>query len=135
MEQEKEENKAKKSTKAEIELRIQTVIEWILQGITYNEIVRYSASKWNIASRQVDNYIKTAKEEIKSCSDLEKEEQITLAIARYNDLYRKNYSIKDYKECRGVQDSLNKMLGLNEAEKLDLTDNRTFKIGYGKPEE
>lgn len=109
-----------KSTKAELELRVKSVVSWILQGRSYKDIVRYSSKNWNISSRQVDNYVKIAKEEIKASTNITKEEQITIAIARYNDLYLKNYTEKDYKECRGVQDSLNKMLGLNEAQKIDL---------------
>lgn len=113
--------KAIKSTKAEVELRVQTIVKWILQGRSYTDIVRYSAKNWGISSRQADNYVKMAKDDVKATTKITKEEQITLAIARYNDLYLQNYTGKDFRECRNVQDSLNKLLGLNEAEKIDIT--------------
>lgn len=108
-----------KSTAAEIELRVQMIVAMILQGYSRADIVRYCAKKWKIESRQSDEYLLKAKAQIKLSTDISKEEQLELAKARYGDLYQKNYKTQDFKECRAVQDSLNKMLGLNEAEKVD----------------
>jgi hypothetical protein len=121
---------ANKSTDAEIQLRVQTVTAMILQGYSRANIVQYGSKKWKVTERQVDDYISASKAEIKASTDISKEEQIELAKARYNDLYQKNYKSFDFKECRAVQDSLNKMLGLNEAEKHDLNVSGVFEIGY-----
>ena len=110
-----------KSTNAEIELRVQTVIQMHLQGFSRIDIVRYAAKKWNVASRQTDEYLLKAKEGIKEIASGSKEEQIRTAIARFQDLYQKSYKNQDYKLCQVIQESINKLLGLNAESKLGIT--------------
>jgi hypothetical protein len=85
------------------------------------EIVQNISKLHNISERQVDNYIAKGYKELASNRQKYKELLITQSITRFNDLYERNKKIADYRECRQVQDSIVKLFGLNEAEKVDVT--------------
>ena len=110
-----------KSTNAEIEVRVQKVIDMVLDGFSRADIVRYAAKNWKLQSRQVDDYLKAAKEGIKEIAAPEKGEQTQTAIARLNRLYQKCHANGDFRTCLAIQESLSKLLGLNEALKTDIT--------------
>lgn len=111
-----------KSTNAEYNLRIQTVYEMIIKGATRPYILRYAAKEWGTASRQVDTYIAEANKIIKTLfSDEKKEDIINKHRAKLADLYVKNYTIEDFRECRQVLESERKLIGLDDAKKIDHT--------------
>lgn len=51
-----------KSTQAELDLRVNEVYEQIIAGRSRGNILQYSAENWDVSERQVDNYIKKARE-------------------------------------------------------------------------
>ena len=109
---------AQKASIAEYEIRVDTVAEMLVKGCKRPEILRYSASTWDISVRQTDEYIANARSRIDEVNAESLKEQVSIALARYNDLIKKNYQIQDYRECRAVQDSINKLLGLEAAIKI-----------------
>ena len=110
-----------KSTDAEVRLRVQTVAEMLIKAQSRQDIFRYNSENWGVTQRQCENYIAKAWEIIKENSDREVESQIQLAINRYENLFKKSYKIQDYRECRQVQKDKVDLLGLAEAQKIDLT--------------
>ena len=111
-----------KASNAEIELRIQTVAEMLIKATGREKILRYCADNWNIQERQSDEYISRALDKIKKNREfIDIQQEIDLQKARFEDLYGKNYIIQDYRECRQVLDSIAKLLGLNEPEKLNIS--------------
>ena len=111
-----------KATNAEIELRIKTIYEMTVKGCSRKYIVRYSAENWNINERQVDDYLKRVYTEIKETyNDDYKKSLLDKHIAQLEDLYVKNYTIEDFRECRNIIESKNKMLGLNAPDRIDTT--------------
>ncbi len=102
-----------KSTNLEIETRIQVVMKMTLQGFAKPDIVRFSAQNWKVKSRQIDNYILKAKNEIQAIAATRKEEMTYLAVARFEDLYQKAYKNQDWARCESIQGNINKLLGLN----------------------
>lgn len=120
-----------KSTDAEIELRIATLYEMIVKGSSYVYIVRYASTEWKISSRQVDTYILKAKEQIKETYGQEyKETILSNHLAQLENLYEKNYTIEDFRECRNIIDSRNKLLGLNAPDKITLGGENIIKISF-----
>lgn len=121
-----------KATNAEIELRVSTVSEMLIKGQGRDKIIRYGSENWNVGERQIENYIAKAWDKIEKNTDYQLAQEIHLARARLEDLYSKNYTIQDYRECRQVLDSLSKLLGTNQPEKteskthheIELTDNQ-----------
>lgn len=108
-----------KSDNVELNRRINIIAEMLLKGFSKEKIVRYSSENFNVGERQTETYILKAKETIKQVADKNVEMNIALALGRFNDLYEKSYKIQDYRECRQVQESINKLLGLNEPEKVE----------------
>ena len=115
---------AKKATNAEIEFRIATLYEMVVKGATYSYIVRYASEEWDITSRQTDTYLKRVYEQIKDTYDDDyKKRLLTVQLAKLDELYQKNYTIQDFRECRNVIETINKMIGLDAPTKTDITTN------------
>lgn len=113
---------AKKATKAEVELRIATLHEMVVKGATYNFIVRYTSQEWEISRRQTDTYLKRVYKQIqKTYGDDYKKRLLDVQIAKLDELYQKNFTIQDFRECRNVIETLNKMIGLDAPTKIDHT--------------
>lgn len=110
--------KKEKASNIEADQRREVIFEMILKGYRRSQIIRYCAETFSIGERQTENYISQVYDDFAERMEKRKEAQIGLALARYNDLYQKNYNIQDYRECRAVQDSINKMTGINEPEKI-----------------
>jgi hypothetical protein len=110
----------KKSTNAEIELRIATVYEMYLKGCSRPYIVRYGSEIWGITDRQIDEYLERAKQILKENFGLKyKEELLSKHLAQLDDLFVKNYTIQDFRECRNLIETKNKFLGLDAPTKQE----------------
>lgn len=96
-----------------IEMRIQIVTKMYLTGYTRAEIARFIAVSWELKTRQADNYILIAKKAIKEIADEEKEYYKCLAYARFEDLYKHAYRDGNIATCQSIQNSINKLMGLN----------------------
>ena len=55
-----------KSTKIEVDMRVNRVARLLANGAVRSEIVQYAANEWGVADRQTDNYIARARELIGS---------------------------------------------------------------------
>ena len=117
-----------KSTNAQLELRVSTVAEMIIKGQGRDKILRYGSKEWNVSDRQIDEYLAKAWEKIGRNTDYDIKREIKLQRARFEDLYQKNYTIQDYREARQVLDSIAKMLGLNQPEKLNMSGEIELKV-------
>lgn len=121
-------NKIAQSNAQIIEGRIELVATLLIRGLTRSQIIKLTLNpsgkyNWDVSNRQVDQYLSRARALIKKNTKASKKQFFDMAVARYQDLYLKNYNSDDYRECRAVQDSLNKLVGVNEPEKTDLTTN------------
>ena len=101
---------------SELENRIFEVTKMILSGYSKRAFLIQHISKttnWNVCDRQVDNYIKGAKELIKesfSKEDLDLEK--SMALNRLEGLYTMNLKIQDYNQCRALIMDRAKLLGI-----------------------
>ncbi len=104
-----------KSTEIEKLKRVQIVEEMILKGCNKPFIVRYASENWQIKERMCEKYIQQASQKIKKDFEVtfDKEEFKSEVFGRFQDLYRKNYTIQDFRECRNILKDLREMLGLN----------------------
>lgn len=113
-----------KATDAEIQLRLDTIYEMVVKGASRKYIVRYCSENYKISSRQTDEYLSRVYDEIKSTFTTEdKQSIISKHLAQLENLYQKNYTIEDFRECRNILDSISKLIGLNAPEKTDITTN------------
>ena len=115
-----------KSTDAEVQLRINHIYCMVVQGDSRKDIVRYGSKTWDVSSRTIDEYLAKVHEEIKETYGKDyKEAIISKQLVQLDDLYKKNYSNEDFKECRSLIETKSKLLGLNEPEKKQIANEET----------
>jgi hypothetical protein len=126
--------KLEKATIAESEMRTALVLEMLIKGCSKTYIVRFCAEKFKIRLRQTEVYIAKATYEIKETyGEKYKENIIEKQLAQLDDLYVKNYTIEDFRECRNLIESKSKLLGINAAIKTDITTGGE-KLNTSKPD-
>jgi hypothetical protein len=110
-----------KATDAEILRRVATVHKLLVAGASRASIQQYAINAWGLSESPVDVYISRAKETIKEQTDRDKESNLSMAIARMNDIYQQCYAAKNYKGAITAQVEINKLLGLYAPVKQELT--------------
>lgn len=118
------------ATIPEVELRVERVINLILNGAQRAEIVQFCADEWNVKDRQADNYISKASEYIKTITKDNQEVWIAKAKYRLEDLYKTARMKQDLKTCLSIIDTANRVLGY---EKLNIDHNGSISL-LSKPE-
>lgn len=78
-----------KSTAAETSLRVEKVVEFLLQGWSRRKICEYALNEedWGVSESQIDRYIKKARLEIKAQSEKNIATDYALAVVRLEYLY------------------------------------------------
>jgi len=109
-----------KSTKSEVNERVNTISEMIIDGVPHNEIIQNISTKYNISDRQVYNYIKKAQELIQETTKHNIHVEICKAQRRYEKIYNKAIKDKNYKIALGAQRSLCELFGLNQPRKFEI---------------
>ena len=84
----------KKSTNLEVDWRVQAVYQKIVDGWSMNQICQEGSEKWNVSTRQVERYIKSARELIHRDASINREALMAEAFAGYR-------SIRQASEARG----------------------------------
>lgn len=115
--------KGKGQIDSHVQHRVDQIIEAIEDG-TYvrRYIFRKVAKNYDkLSTRTFDNDLEKAWEQIREFIKPQRKDMIANAIMRLEGLFKKNMKIQDYREARQVQEAINKMLGLNEAQKIDHT--------------
>ena len=115
-----------KSTKAEIEQRVNEVYDLLISRITYQAILSYGASKWGVKERQMNVYIARARERLRELNRESEEERLASAMASYNSLFARQVAEKDYKGARQTMDSIIRLQGLSGK------DRKNPQIGLGQ---
>jgi hypothetical protein len=112
---------AKKATKAEVKQRTSQIIKMMTLGVSRADICQFASDNWQIDDRTTDRYIKRANDYFAETSVIDRDEQIGIAMRRYNDLYQKNMRIDDYKAALATQKELSNLLGLNAPKRTEHT--------------
>lgn len=99
----------------EIQKRIFAIAKLILEGYVKRAFLLQKISEfdWGVTERQIDNYIKSAKELISNQfdeNDLSLEKDI--ALNRLESIFTMNMKIQDYREARNTIMDKMKLLGL-----------------------
>lgn len=114
-----------KASNAQMDKFLETVIEMIVKGFTRTDILRYFTENEKLELRRsessVDIYIKKARKEIIKRFQPEREKLMADSLAKLTNLYKKNYEIQDYRECRQIIETLGKLTGINAPEKTEIT--------------
>jgi hypothetical protein len=79
---------ARKSTKDEIQNRVNEVYGLLLRAWNHNQIVQYGSEKWEVSERQVRDYLAEARKLIALDAELERPQWLEAALARLQDYER-----------------------------------------------
>jgi len=102
-----------KGTNAEVAQRVQAVREWLLEGNTRSDILRYTTS-WKITDRTVDEYMARATDEIKEINDIDFKTNRSLVLKNLWETYGRAKEAKNLKEQKGILDSIARICGLEK---------------------
>jgi hypothetical protein len=102
-----------KDESATIDAIVSEIAEMIVMGHGRSAILRYSAEKWGYKSRWTEELVARARELIAADTAEERKDSIVKGIARMEMLFLKNIQRGAYAEARKVQETLNKLMGLN----------------------
>ncbi len=105
--------KAKKSSVAEVERRVQEVLRIRLDGAALHDVVQYATEmKWDVSERQVAHYIRRADDLLVERNDRNRRRLLARHCAQRESLYARAVNGADYRTALAVIDSLAKMQGL-----------------------
>ena len=122
MEKESKSPAGRKTTEVEYEERMVRVFELMLYERLNSIEFRNKASKeFGITTRQADNLWKDAKDRLKLRFEDEREELLSSQIERYFDLLNRCRDSNNRRVEKEVLDSLTKLFGLENTQKLDIT--------------
>lgn len=95
----------------------------LLQSYSRSQIIQIVSEKHKVSDRQIDNYIKAARD--KFTKDIEIDFNVKKAeiLAQYQDLYQQSYEIEDYKACKSILDEISNIYGVKAATKIQLEGN------------
>jgi len=87
---------AKKSTNIEIDERINTVYKLLLEGNSRTQILQYGADTWDLKERQIEEYIKRARDHQRLDAELERPEWLHESLSALKDIQRKATTRQQY---------------------------------------
>ena len=87
---------AKKSTNIEIDERINTVYKLLLEGNSRTQTLQYGADTWDLKDRQVEEYIKRARDYQRLDAELERPEWLHESLSALKDIQRKATTRQQY---------------------------------------
>ena len=87
---------AKKSTNIEIDERINTVYKLLLEGNSRTQILQYGADTWDLKDRQMEEYIKRARDYQRLDAELERPEWLHESRSALKDIQRKATTRQQY---------------------------------------
>jgi hypothetical protein len=113
-----------KTSQAELEQRITTVIDWLIAGQSFSKVVAVCCREWKVCQRTAANYIAEANERIKATFQKDLEAETAKAKERLENVYCLATQSGEYAAATGAQRELIKLLGLAAPEKVqhDVTD-------------
>lgn len=99
----------KKATDAEITQRVLAITDLISQGASRSDIVQFCSSEYGVSDRHTATYLSRAYKIMRQQAEELAAQHYAIAIARYTKLYAKNYKVQDFRECRNVQQAIDKI--------------------------
>ena len=104
----------------ETEIRIGEVADKLLQCWRRIDICKKYATEWNVEFRMVDEYIKWAKEDIRTSIKIPTEELIAERIAEYQKLHVLALADKQFAVAKGCMKDISELQGLL-IQRVDMT--------------
>lgn len=106
---------AKQTDKLSFDLRIRTVMEWIMQGYTTADIIRQIVQKWGVSERMAYKYLDKAYKRFVKDEDAKLEAKTAMHVAQRMKIFR-DLKFKDQpagaRTALRILDSVAKLQGI-----------------------
>jgi len=102
----------KKSTDAEIEIRVAKVYDMLIEGTPRPKILQFGSTTWGVSDRTTDEYIKRAKTFLVEQNEKDRDLNRALAIQRLNNIYFRCMKVQDFQRAIAAQKELNQLQDL-----------------------
>lgn len=106
----------RRATKGEIAKRIGEIATMLINGESRETVVRFSSENYGVGERMAEKYMVKAKELIEKSVKKEVEYDYSLAVSRYEELYRLSFEKKDFKTCLSINKELSVLQGLHKVQ-------------------
>ena len=101
-----------KATDLEVDKRVDTISEMILQGASQRQMFEYAKKEWDIGERQTKHYISKCYTKFEALMEKDAKKNLAKHIQIRNHLYRKTYKAGDYKTALSIQKDKANLQGL-----------------------
>lgn len=108
------------TSNAELDQRVSTVADWILEGRRYSELVSSCCGEFKVVRRTAENYIDRANPIAREARARQKETMITRAADKFERIHDKAIAREDCSAATGAVRELVKLLGLAEPDKAEV---------------
>ena len=98
--------KTPKSTKVEIQIRVNAVCKLLQSGKTRTVITQYCAERWGVGQRATDDYISKARKEIMADFDVDRKQFTADILAQYASLQELAREGKQFSVALGCINSM-----------------------------
>ena len=114
-------------TKAEMQLRVEEVMTWVLSGAPKYSMTRKASDKWGIGERAFERILQLAAQEIKEASTTTKEEAFSKAVMRYEEVLYRAKKENNLRLLLDTQSRLDKLYGLDNVN-LNLVSDKPLPV-------
>ena len=108
-----------KTSQVELEQRIRAVVKWIVRGLPYSEVVESCENGFGVCESTAARYVAEANKRIREANAKDRDLEIAKAKARYELLLQLSSQDKQYSAAINANNSLVKLLGLAEPDKIE----------------
>lgn len=124
-----------KSTKVEVDRRVEIIFEMIIDGWSGMQIARYISANmalndghpdkkdeldWSVTERQIYEYYAKAEKLIEEYRLPKREAMLHKAIIRYENLMRRSIAAKDFRTAKSIQERIDKLNGLEAKQEISV---------------
>ena len=92
----------KKSSKAEIDRRVHIVVKLLSSAKTTSYIVRFCSEEYGVTSRQAENYLRRAREIIRSDYSVERSDFLASRLALLDEVIEASIRCKQHSNAVGA---------------------------------
>ena len=125
-----------KMNKSQVESLITESVNEILSNhMSYTQFIKYAQNKWGISEVQANEYWLRCWTLLREKYQLERDKLINKHLAAYWSIYDLAISKDDLSNARQTLNDISKLLGMAEAEKVDVKQELRIKFKFGENED
>ena len=125
-------SRKKKMSKGEVQDLISKSLDRILsEHLSYTEYIDWIVAEYKVSKNQANEYWLRTWSVLKEKYSLEREQLITKHLRMYWEIYDLSLQKDDLSNARQVLNDISKLLGMNEAEKLDIKQELKIRFKFG----